>query len=77
MKSLGTEGSNEWDHGLMTEDNPERAPKVIRCEHWSEELGRFGGWHHHEGPHACDWGNHDGECPYWVSVGGRPNLPSR
>ena len=77
MKSLGTEGSNEWDHGLMTEDNPERAPKVIRCEHWSEELGRFGGWHHHEGPQACDWGNHDGECPYWVSVGGRPTLPSR
>ena len=77
MKSLGTEASNEWDHGLMTEDNPERAPKAIRCEHWSEELGRFGGWHHHEGPHACDWGNHDGECPYWVSVGGRPNLPSR
>lgn len=40
----------------MTEDNPDRAPKVIRCEHWSEELGRFGGWHHHEGSHACDWG---------------------
>jgi len=61
----------------MVADDTERAPKVIRCEHWSEELGRFGGWHHHEGPHACDWGNHDGECPYWVSVGGRPNLPSR
>lgn len=48
----------------MTTDDTERTPKVIRCEHWSEELGRSGGWHHHEGPNACDSGNHGGECPY-------------
>lgn len=45
----------------MSSDDSERTPKVIRCEHWSEELRRFGGWHHHEGPHACDSGNHGGE----------------
>lgn len=48
----------------MATDDTELTPKVIRCEHWSEELGRFGGWQHHEGPHACDSGNHCGECPY-------------
>ncbi|MGJ3404070.1 hypothetical protein AAZQ98_11110 [Glutamicibacter sp. Je.9.36] len=31
---------------------------VMRCEH---------GYHHHAGPHACDWGNHGEECPYWAS----------
>jgi len=28
-----------------------------------------GGWHHHAGPHACDYGNHDGECPWRVEHG--------
>ena len=60
MKSLRIEASNQWDQRLMTEDSLERAPRVIRCQQWSEELGRFGGWHHHQGPHACDWGNHGG-----------------
>ena len=54
----------------MATDDTDRTPRVIRCEHWSEDAGRYYGWHHHEGPHACDWGNHDGECPYLVSVAG-------
>lgn len=56
----------------MTDDDSDGASRVIRCEHWSEEAGRHYGWHHHGGPHACDWGNHDGECPYRASVGGWP-----
>lgn len=55
----------------MDTDDTERRPKVIRCEHWSEDAGRYYGCHHHEGPHACDWRNHDGECPYLVSVADR------
>ncbi|WP_343318260.1 DEAD/DEAH box helicase family protein [Arthrobacter sp. TMP15] len=48
-------------------------PICLRCEDWSEELGRFGGWHHRAGPHACDWTNHYDECPSSASVGGRPD----
>lgn len=64
--------SSDGDDGAMATDSKSHPPDVIRCEHWSEELGRFGGWHHHAGPHACDWTNHDDECPYWTSIGGRP-----
>lgn len=74
MNSLGPEASNEWDHGLMTEDNSDRASRITRCEHWSEDAGRYYGWHHHEGPHACDWRNDDGECPYQASVGSKANM---
>ena len=60
----------------MVAGNTDHSDKVMLCERWSEEIGRFGGWHHHEGPHGCDCTNHDGECLYWrASVGDpTPNL---
>lgn len=33
----------------------DRQMGTIRCEH---------GFHHHPGPHACDWVNHDDQCPH-------------
>lgn len=48
----------------MHEESADDKSRVLRCEHWSEDLGRAYGWHHHAGPHACDSGNHDGECPW-------------
>ena len=38
-------------------------PDAIRSHHVLED-GTSGGWHHHAGPHACDWGNHDDQCPW-------------
>jgi hypothetical protein len=43
---------------------------VIRCLHWSDEQQREYGRHHHDGPHACDSGNHDGQCPWWAQMSG-------
>ena len=35
----------------------------LRCQHVTAD-GRVVGWHRRDGPHACDWGNHDGQCPW-------------
>lgn len=54
---------------MIMSSRPDDPSTTIRCQHWSEELGRFGGWHHHAGPHACDLGNHGGNCPWWARYG--------
>lgn len=47
--------------------------RYFRCEHASED-GRVFGWHHHAGPHACDWGNHGGECPWKANTEKLPGV---
>lgn len=36
---------------------PGKWPEFGKCEH---------GLEHFSAPHTCDWGDHDGECPYWA-----------
>ncbi len=49
---------------------------MIRCEHVDEETGKAYGWHHHDGPHACDAANHDGQCPWRAGVSGAGIEPA-
>lgn len=50
-------------------------PDAIRCHHVLED-GTSGGWRHHAGPHACDWGDHDDQCPWEAQqAGDEPSAP--
>lgn len=54
------------EHGKVTpERDLARFLSFFKAPQRVETIRCAEGFHHHKGPHACDFDNHE-QCPYWA-----------